>query len=79
MTVKTSYHFKFLPLVGIAASAVGGLDRLDADGARRDPNVDTTGPRRTKLEIRTAPRWDASDAHVSAPASWATDERGRSW
>jgi len=44
VTVKTSYHFKFLPLVGIAASAVGGLDLSSTQTERAEtPNVDTTG------------------------------------
>jgi Flp pilus assembly protein TadG len=45
VTVKTSYSFKFLPLVGIAAGALGGRLNLSSTQTERaeTPNVDTTG------------------------------------
>jgi hypothetical protein len=44
VTVRTSYNFKFLPLVGIAAGAVGGLKLSSTQTERvESPNVDTTG------------------------------------
>ena len=36
VTVKVTYHFKFLPLVGIAGAALGGLDLTSTQTERAE-------------------------------------------
>ena len=36
VTVKVSYHFKFLPLVGLAGGALGGLDLTSTQTVRAE-------------------------------------------